>query len=475
MYKSKQQDQIDAHVKSNFSSLKSAFKMGKTGPRNTGDAGVQMTHFISDLNARRIANTLWGHIRPTVAMLLTLAVVMSSGCDRPTTKLPPSVDTAALELLTIPRDLLSRAGLHEEWNLPQVSLGLAQKINQIFYWDGKLFVIDNYSNLYAIDGQNGFTLWRRSLSQIQATCSAPEFYQDHLLFVVGNTIMEIRASDGEVTHSVKLNFSPSTTVTRNKDSYFLGGKDKRFYSLEIDGGIKNWQSIQPSTPVGHVQVYVEPLDEKLIDEATGQPVIPFEKIFYTDKDGGVYVSLTNKREKVWLYESTGKTPGVIVDNNQCFLPSSDTILYCFDSSDGELQWRYMSSKPLYKMPALCKTYLYQSVGFDSLVCLNRQSDVFEGSEVWKLDNGKTMLAENGPLCYALTYNNELTIMNNLTGRSQMSFYVPGVEMAVANTNDSMIFLATRRGTIVALKPNRQEIYHRTTPVVEPAKAEKATQ
>ncbi|MCF7958689.1 MAG: PQQ-binding-like beta-propeller repeat protein [Phycisphaerae bacterium] len=449
MYKSKQQDQIDADV--------------------------QMTNFVSGRNVRRFSNTLWGHSKPAMALLVTLAILISSGCGRPAPKITPPVDTAALELLTIPRVLLSRAGLHEEWNLPKVSLGLAQKINQIFYWDGKLFVIDNYCNLYAIDGKNGITLWRRSLSQIQATCSAPEFYQDHLLFVVGNTIMEIRANDGEVIHSVKLNFSPSTTVTRNKDSYFLGGHDKRFYCLEIEGGIKNWQSIQPSTPVGHVQVYAEPLDEKLIDEATGQPVIPFEKIFYTDETGGAYVSLTDKREKVWIYESTGKTPGVIVDKNQCFLPSSDTILYCFNSSDGQLRWRYMASKPLFEMPALCNEYLYQSVGFDSLVCLNRQSNVFDGSEVWKLNNGKTMLAENGPLCYALTYDNELTIMNNLTGQHQMSFYVPGVEMAVANTKDSMIFLATRRGTIVALKPNRQEIFHRATPVAQNDATEKTAQ
>ncbi len=393
-------------------------------------------------------------LKPLIALLL--AAIIFSGCGGPVSKLlnlEPKVDTAALNLLTISNTKLSRAGLHEEWNLPIIALGANQQINQFFYWKGILFAIDNYCNLYAIDGHSGMPLWSQPLSQTQTHCSAPGFYQDNMLFAVGRMIIEIR-SDGKIINKQKLNFSPSTTVARNKHSYFLGSNDKRFYCLGIGDGVKSWQNISPDTPTGHVQIHSEPIDKSITDTFSGEPIVPFEKVFYTDRSGGVHASLSRKREIVWSKETSGVAPGIIVNNNQCFMPSSDTILYCYKSSDGELLWRYMANAPLSQMPTVSSKYIYQSVGHNSLVCLNRKSNRRDGNIVWNLKNGKSMLAEHGSSCYAITHDNELSVIDNQTGRHKISFYLPGVEISASNTEDNMIFLATRRGTIVALKPDR---------------------
>ncbi len=147
---------------------------------------------------------------------------------------------------------------------------------------------------------------------------------------------------------------------------------------------------------------------------------------------------------------------MIVDNNQCFLPSADTNLYCFDPQRGRTLWRYMAGGSLEELPVLTEKAIYQPVAHKSLVCLERQPNDPAGKLRWELPEGYCLLAENGPVSYCMTLQKELTVMSNVTGKSLLSFYVPNMDLYARNNEDALIFLASTSGSIVTLAPNKIE-------------------
>jgi len=338
--------------------------------------------------------------------------------------------------ISITADLLEKAGLREQWHIPNLLIGRGDQIKRIFYHNSKLFVLDNHNKLYALAGLDGNPLWSESLCDPHSSCSEPEFYKDRILFVAGNTIVEVSEKDRKITMRIPLKFPATTTAARDDDFVFVGSRDNRFYCLEIaNAAVKKWHSVQPAQPVGSVKVVGD-------------------KVFFVCKDGVLYVCRTDRRKEIWHVSTADQTPGVVVDNNRCYLPSTDTALYCYDADSGDKIWKYLAGGKLTSVPVLTKKFVYQAVGQKSLLCLERNPVDKNGYLKWELPNGAQLLAENGPVSYAITHDDELTLMDNVNGKRQLSFYVANVDLCPTNTEDNTIFLANRNGSIIALTPKK---------------------
>ena len=102
-----------------------------------------------------------------------------------------------------------------------------------------------------------------------------------------------------------------------------------------------------------------------------------------------------------------------------------------------------------ELPVVTETLLFQPVEHKSLLCLNRA----DGSRQWELKDGKGLLALNGRHSYAITLDNHLALMDNVSGQRLMSFYAEGIDLYASNSEDGLIFLATKSGDLLALQPN----------------------
>ncbi len=149
----------------------------------------------------------------------------------------------------------------------------------------------------------------------------------------------------------------------------------------------------------------------------------------------------------------------MIDNQQCFLPSRDTALYCLDQNRGTLLWKYLAGGSLAQLPVITQNFVFQPVEYKSLLCLNRN----DGSLRWELKNGTSFLAQNGPTTYAITQDGQMTLMNNNTGKRIASFFIHDMELYTVNKENAMIFLASKNGDIVAIKPNKVEIASNPNP------------
>ena len=59
--------------------------------------------------------------------------------------------------------------------------------------------------------------------------------------------------------------------------------------------------------------------------------------------------------------------------------------------------------------------------------------------------------------YIITYDQELTVVENRTGTRQVGFFVPKVNLFAQNNETPAIYMASADGAILALKPARASI------------------
>ncbi len=389
---------------------------------------------------------------------LAFLTVLPCGCGLKKSEVTVSPNETAVEaperVCGISLEMLKKAGLQVEWSPLRLPMTRGACVERIFYHYGQLYVLDDHNRLYAIDGRKGILRWDRVLADSQKNCSTAEYYkaqisledkvvlEDRMLFVLGNTIVEVRESNGEITHKLSVNFAPNTTAAGTTERYFIGSDDSRFYALRRSDGIVLWRSVQPDDPVGRV-------------------TIQEDKVYFVCKDGTLYVSQTDKRDLVWKAVTAGEMSGVAIDGNQCFLPSGDTALYCLESQSGKLLWKYLSGGSLLEVPIVTKDFVYQSINQTSLLCLDRRPSgkkapdgQIEGVLRWELKDGHCLLAENGATSYAMTRDKELVVMDNINGKRISSFYVPSIDYYACNNEDTLIFLAEKEGTVLAVKPKR---------------------
>jgi len=365
-----------------------------------------------------------------------LMSLINTGCQPKAEMRTAGSAPAADEMIRvagIPLKMLDKADLRVNWLVSKPAIGRDRQIERIFYHNGQLYLIDNSNKLYAFDGTKGILQWTQSLGDPRGYCQPVEFYQDRLLVLLDKTYMELNESDGRILHKVELKFSPTTSAARTKDRIFVGSDNGRFYSLRREDGVILWHSVQPDEPVGRIAV------------SQGN-------VYFVCKNGALYVSRTDNREKVWQAVTNGDVCGVVIGNGQCFLPSTDTALYCFRTKSGKPMWKYLTGGALVEPPVLTERFAYQGVERSSLLCMERRPSTDQGAVKWKLPNGCCMLAENGSISYAMTLNKELTLMNNDTGKRIISLYIPDMDLYARNNEDTLIFLASKKGTILSLRP-----------------------
>ncbi|MBN2375113.1 MAG: PQQ-binding-like beta-propeller repeat protein [Sedimentisphaerales bacterium] len=396
--------------------------------------------------------------RLSLAIVLISLIVFSPGCQN------QSRTTDADLLVTsgpvgVSAEILAKAGLDFVWSA-NLHMGRASDIKQVFYHKAKLYVLNNRNVLWALDGRTGAIEWSRVLAESNLHCAPVQYYQDSLILLLGNTFIQIN-DKGHIIKKLQVNpdYPASTSAARSEDYLYLGSLNKRFYCLKIDNGIPLWQNRCNREPVGTI-------------------TLTSDKVYFVTGDNWLYVSAATKRDLAWKFQAAGELPGVIVDNDQCLLPSADTALYCFDPESGKMLWKHLCGGSLFEMPVITADSIYQPVSRSSLLCLERYPDNENGSVRWTLDEGLALLAQHNNLSYVITRNQEITVMDNQLQRRKMSFYLPDVDLFARNNEDAMILLASYHGKIIALKPrdfdpNLIETKPITTPQADDADTEKS--
>ncbi len=341
-------------------------------------------------------------------------------------------ETPSLTGINISTEILERTNLRELWSLEEINEGIETNFTYIKYHNGILYVLDTNNLLTAIDGKIGLPLWTKPIASPGQRCFPPTFTKNSLLIATGSEVVERAIKTGKVIKRINLAFTASTPATKYNNYIYIGGNNKIFYCLRYQDGIELWRSNHKTEPIGDIYVFDN-------------------KVYFTDIGGHLCVSSIDDLNTQWNGKCEGTTPGATIDASQTFLPGSDTALRCYDTTNGNLIWKYRAGGNLIEPPVITEDLLYQTIDLQAMVCLDRTDMTVK----WKLTDGRQFLAESGDLSYIITIDNELTVVNNVTGQKNTSFYVPQATMFTSNTQDNIIFMvADGSGAILALQPEK---------------------
>jgi outer membrane protein assembly factor BamB len=200
-------------------------------------------------------------------------------------------------------------------------------------------------------------------------------------------------------------------------------------------------------------------------------------IYAGSEDSGVR-AFTDDRSLMWplLPGSCFKAGGQIVsavradppelkqsEPHSIYFGATDGVLYCVNTDNGKLRWRYFAGTPLETAPEVTLSTVYQYVPGKGLLAIDRAhkmtlpdgtaagDDPFPPAR-WIARNGRRFVAEDDQYAYIQSTSNDLLALDKQTGALAFQSRVRGLRYAAVNLKSSMIYAVTRRGTVVAIQP-----------------------
>jgi len=200
-------------------------------------------------------------------------------------------------------------------------------------------------------------------------------------------------------------------------------------------------------------------------------------IYAGSEDGGVR-AFADDRTPMWplLQGSDFKCGGPIVsavrgdhpdlksgEPHSIYFGATDGVLYCVDTANGRMRWRYFAGTPLETAPQVTLSSVYQYVPGKGLVALDRLHKITlpDGTATdvdpfpqprWTVRYAKAFLAEDAQYTYALSSTNSLLALDKQTGALAFQSRIKGLRTAAVNLKSSTIYASTRSGVVLAIQP-----------------------
>ncbi len=317
------------------------------------------------------------------------------------------------------------------------------------YVAGRLYVVNNNANAFALDAETGKVLWERQIGRLNA--SSPAYYK-HRLYIVNL----------EPAHIVKLDAKTGRALWRRD----LPGRAESS-PLVIDGtvyfGCESGELFALNARNGHTRWVTQ-----LGGAIKAAPAYYGGKLFVGDYGGHMNAVDAKTGKLVWQSGSLGpglgasgqfySTPAVAY--GRVYAGNTDGRVYSYDSGDGELAWSFSTGGYVYSSPVVANTrHTAPTVyigSFDGNVYAINAKD---GSLRWERSAGGQVvgsLAAVGDIVYVSEFTNKTTTGFMMRSGRRVWRYPKGTYTPVIS--DGRRLYLTGYSSITALQPiTRAEI------------------
>ncbi len=359
-------------------------------------------------------------------------------------------------------EVLAKASLKYYWQW-QVRLGAGEKLQRIWRLDENLYALTNRNRLIAIDAARGEYKWdvdvARPGERVFGICHADNVKlpaiggikiildpPDPALLtpidcVVVNTLtymMLINRTTGETLRQHEFTFACNSPGASDGVYFFVGAASGRYHPVRLVDGLTPW--------VGGTK-----------DMITAAPMWWKRVLYVASRDGRLYAvdpyKHTNRR--IW----TGKADGPLstnfhADGEGVFIGSEDYNLYAYDPIEGMQLWVFPTQGSLRVPMQVGKRTIYQWADRDRFYAVNTKN----GEKRWEMRDGRIAMAVIKPYAYILTWDRQLKIIHESTGKEEMVLPMNGLDLFVPNANKPVLYVATAEGRFACITAaSRQRI------------------
>ena len=374
---------------------------------------------------------LRGLIIPLVSLLF---LSLTAGCISVQTGTDSSLRSAALQPdWLVSSQLLEQARLKMLWQ-NEMPFRADESLEKLFIVGNRIYVLSDRNLLLSLNRENGGVVFSRFIAPAGIPAVGLDLYNDELISVIGNRLVEIDPETGIERKAKALESGVVCPVVRNSSFFYISWPDKRLHALNADNKL---------------QVFEVTAD----NDSMITSVIADEEFVVLGTDEGNVIGITpDGPKKLWQFDAAGAITGPIVrDRRQLFFASKDTNVYRIDIVNPimiDLVWKYQIPSIPLEAPRVTQRAVYQYAPAKGLVAIDKQ----RGSSLWLLPQGIELLAESDGKAFVFTNEGTLAVMDNARRKLLYTVNFTGISRYVANTTDSTIYIADKYGRIACLEP-----------------------
>jgi outer membrane protein assembly factor BamB len=329
----------------------------------------------------------------------------------------------------ISEKVLNQAGLQTVWQ-SAVSLNKGEKVAGITILGDYLYILTETNYLFCLDRSTGKLVIASALASPKLPVSAPSAYKNTVYFIAANKLIAFDVQQGTELFRRILDMPVSAAIAANSSNLYIPGMDKRLYVTD---------------PNGQHIIFQATADD--VSAATSVLADNSFVIFATDS-GKVICMSPLEPKRIWQFNAVGSVSAPLVSEaDWIYASSKDTNLYKLENSSGTLAWKFHSGSVLTSSARAAEKVVYQYAINKGLYAIDAES----GKQIWLLNDGLDLLAQNGSTSYIFDKDNTCVIMDNTKAKMVGSINFAPVTAYASNTQDAMIYVMSGKN-ILCIRP-----------------------
>jgi len=322
-------------------------------------------------------------------------------------------------------------------------------VDQIHLREDTVFVYTTNHLVYAI-GRSGGDLKYLAVPEISGgVLRAPLLLGERVVYPCGSTI-DVFTNRGRRIRTIELEKPTRSGAIGTGHTMYIG--------LDHFGGTGVMASIDIDKPYRVIN-----WELMTYGAVTPTPAM-FDKVIFCGAEDGMLYAVTEERGQVWAlqrgagaFKAQGKfVSDIKADDFGVYASNTDSKLYCLDRVNGKIKWLYYASTTLKTSPVVTQTMVYQYVDGTGMVAIDKVNGMFDRAPKWIVKSAVQVLSEDPTYVYLRRRDNRVLAVEKASG--QVAFMSKGhpFEVFATNLNDTMIYGATRNGSVWSIRPVLRE-------------------
>jgi hypothetical protein len=212
---------------------------------------------------------------------------------------------------------------------------------------------------------------------------------------------------------------------------------------------------------GEIEGYWLPTDEDSNDgrppwtyrsgaQITGLPTVTATTCSWPTQAGRMYVAELAEPKVQFRLDTAGPIQGstVFLPPSMLFVASTDGYVFSIDEVTGEFRWDFSSGEAIRQAPVAIGDSVFAVTDRDNLYCLSAA----DGAEKWFVAHVRGILGASQDHLYVSGRLGELAVLDLKTGGRLAALPAMNLDARLINAKTDRLFLGTREGLLLCLKP-----------------------
>ena len=335
------------------------------------------------------------------------------------------------EHLVSPKQLAD-SGLEIVWQ-NELPIKQGESLDKLIILGDKLCVLSNRNFLTVLNRFDGSIVFSKVFAEAEFPVIGLGSYQDELFTIESRRLIEMNPQSGADIRITSLEFTAACPAVRNSAFFYIAGTDGRIRAFRAADMVKMFEVGAPD------------------DSAINSVVAEDEFVVFTTDTGRCISFAANASKYLWQFDAEGGIVGPLAKNgDSVFFGSKDTYVYRLEAATGKFIWKCLMGERLEKGPDVAAKCVYRYSRNKGLAAIDRAS----GKILWRLPEGKRLIAEAGDKAYLASGVDGIIVADIGKSERQSGISIPGVSKYAVNAIDSKIYIADDMGRIACLKPTK---------------------